>query len=481
MTRYIAILLSALSLGSCAEWLDVLPKTSVQEKEMFNSEYGFKDVLTGFYIYMGDQELYGRSLTYGFLDILARRYDNSVVASNLYNYENDYKLLKDAVWSKGYTLIANINNFLHFVDANSDVIRTPDYHDIMKGEALGLRAFIHFDLLRLFGPIYSENPGAVSICYRTKMDKYATPRLPADQVADLVIEDLLAAEKLLDGSDNEQFGADEYNENRDPFLVLRQLRMNVWAVRAMLARAYLYKGDPASRKLAYDYAREVIDSPHFELAESNTDNRILFSEHIFSLHIYEMEKLMEGDFGMSGSDRLYVRQDTLDELYEKNAGYSTDFRQNSYYFQSSEGKFVLRKFDQSGYLGKYDGAEIMPLIRLSEMYYIAAECTTDAGESADLINTVRHARSIPESLDIQATNAYDAPDVRPGYDSSKSVRINELMKEYRKEFYGEGQLFYFYKRHFYRTFFHCPLSAGMAAENYTPRLPDDEYIFGNNN
>ena len=46
MTRYIAILLSALSLGSCAEWLDVLPKTSVQEKEMFNSEYGFKDVLT---------------------------------------------------------------------------------------------------------------------------------------------------------------------------------------------------------------------------------------------------------------------------------------------------------------------------------------------------------------------------------------------------------------------------------------------------
>ena len=85
MTRYIAILLSALSLGSCAEWLDVLPKTSVQEKEMFNSEYGFKDVLTGFYIYMGDQELYGRSLTYGFLDILARRYDNSVVASNLYN------------------------------------------------------------------------------------------------------------------------------------------------------------------------------------------------------------------------------------------------------------------------------------------------------------------------------------------------------------------------------------------------------------
>lgn len=481
MTKYIATALLALSLASCAKWLDVLPKTSVQEKEMFNSEYGFKDVLTGFYIYMGDQELYGRNLTYGFLDILARRYDNSVVAANLYNYEGDYKLAKDAMWSKGYTLIANINNFLHFVDANSDVIRTENYHDIMKGEALGLRAFVHFDLLRMFGPIYAENPDAASICYRTRMDKYATPRLPASEVADLVIEDLLAAEKLLETADNEQFGADEYNEDRDPFLVLRQLRMNIWAVRAMLARAYLYKGDSKSKTLAYDYAMQVIGAPHFQLAESNTENRILFSEHIFSLHVYEMDKLMESDFGSAASDRLFALQETLDELYEKSAGYSTDFRQNNYYFQSSEGKVVLRKFDQSGYIGKYDGAEIMPLIRLSEMYYIAAECTTDAEESAELLNTVRHARSIPESLDIQTTNAYDLPDSRPGYDTSKSMRINELMKEYQKEFYGEGQLFYFYKRHFYRTFFHCPLTTDMAAENYTPQLPDNEYIFGNNN
>ena len=64
------------------------------------------------------------------------------------------------------------------------------------------------------------------------------------------------------------------------------------------------------------------------------------------------------------------------------------------------------------------------------------------------MNEVRHFRAIPENLDIQGGQAYDRLDSRPGYDMTKTMRVNELMKEYQKEFYGEGQLFWFYKRHF---------------------------------
>ena len=483
MTKIICIGLVIFGMGmtACQEWLDVQPKTSIQEKELYSSEYGFKDVLTGFYIKMESSGLYGKNLTYGFMDILAGRYDNTIVANSLYNYEDEYKTLKDGIWSEGYNLIANINNFLYYIDKNREVIRTAHYYEIMKGEALGLRAFMYFDLLRLFGPIYQESPEAESICYQTQVSKYATSRLPAEAVVDSVLRDLKQAEVLLEAHDNQLYTADEYNENRDAFLVLRQLRMNIWAVRAMLARVYLYKGDVESKALAYDYAKNVIACPHFLLAESNIGNRILFSEHIFSLHIYEMEKLLEKDFGSAASDKLYALSENIDELYEKSSGYSTDFRQNNYYFQNIEGKLVLKKFDQSGYANKYDGAEIMPLIRLSEMYYIAAECTPDAGESAELLNTVRHYRSIPESLDIQAGLDFDKPDSRPGAEPSKTMRINELMKEYQKEFYGEGQLFYFYKRHHYPTFFHCPYSGSLQPEHYSPQVPDNEKIFGNNN
>ena len=48
---------------------------------------------------------------------------------------------------------------------------------MMKGEALGLRAFLHFDLLRLYGPVYSVTPTGKAIPYRTSFDQKATPVL----------------------------------------------------------------------------------------------------------------------------------------------------------------------------------------------------------------------------------------------------------------------------------------------------------------
>ena len=35
---------------SCSNWLDVPPKTSINEEDLYAHEYGFKDVLTGFYL-----------------------------------------------------------------------------------------------------------------------------------------------------------------------------------------------------------------------------------------------------------------------------------------------------------------------------------------------------------------------------------------------------------------------------------------------
>ena len=58
-------------------------------------------------------------------------------------------------------------------------------------------------------------------------------------------------------------------------------------------------------------------------------------------------------------------------------------------------------------------------------------------------------------------------------------RVNELMREYRKEFFSEGQLFYFYKRHNYKTFPYC-VKEDMSASYQWP-LPDNEKTFGNNN
>ena len=53
------------------------------------------------------------------------------------------------------------------------------------------------------------------------------------------------------------------------------------------------------------------------------------------------------------------------------------------------------------------------------------------------------------------------------------------MKEYRKEYFAEGQLFYFLKAHDYSTYYGCGVEA-MTDAHYQVTLPDNEYIFGNN-
>lgn len=140
------------------------------------------------------------------------------------------------------------------------------------------------------------------------------------------------------------------------------------------------------------------------------------------------------------------------------------------------------KYDQSAYtsaVSRYEGKNVLPLIRLPEMYYIIAECETDKEKSVEALNTVMWARGIAYEDGLVADDAYDRLDTRVDYDQNHTKRINELMREYRKEFFSEGQLFYFYKRHNYKTFSYC-VKEDMSAFYQWP-LPDNEKTFGNNN
>lgn len=65
----------------------------------------------------------------------------------------------DAMWSKMYNMLANVNNLLDNIDKRQSVF-TGDNYNIIKGEALGLRAYIHFDLLRLFASAADLNKEA---------------------------------------------------------------------------------------------------------------------------------------------------------------------------------------------------------------------------------------------------------------------------------------------------------------------------------
>ena len=365
----------------------------------------------------------------------------------------------------------------------------------MKGEALGLRAFLHFDLLRMFGPVYKEHPASKAIPYRTTFDKDATPVLPASEVVDAILKDLNDAEKLLKENDPLDFFTDRTDEDfteKNHFLVNREFRMNLYAVKAMLARVYCYKGDAESKGLATEYAKQVIAaSKYFTLYKSQTAsnyNSIRYAEQIFGITVNEFSNLLIGNYmdmeNTNTQQRFYLDGDKFKFFYETADAGNTDWRRNTEMFEvvngASKTDVFCRKYNQKplngGYV--YSGANAVPLIRLPEMYYIVAECAISASESADALNTVRFARGISYSDEISSIG-YDDLDNTSEEDKNQTKRINEIMKEYRKEYFAEGQLFYFLKAHNYSTYHGCGIET-MTEAHYQMTLPDDEYIFGNN-
>ena len=456
-----------LGLASCSGWLTLEPKSIMEEEDMFSRETGFKEALAGVYLQMASGTLYGRNLSYGFIDILGQCYQQKGSSGNYPYQEKGYyqfpsattEGMTNSIWKSMYNVIANVNNLLYWTDRNKHVFATDGYYEIVKGEALALRAFLHFDLLRMYGPVYKENKDSYSIVYRTSFNRETKKMLPATVVVDSIIRDLKAAEQILTGKDplNFQFPVsvnDEINMVGDVFLTYRHKRMNLYAVKGLLARVYLYAENKAE---AAKYAKEVVNSDYFELVSDNSIDRVYSTEILFSIYVDKLTEQIKNDFSTRGgyyvsdpaflSDHFSVAEDGVNDIR---------YREGTAFASDAYGKYSL-KYDQSGAWVSIQNT--IPLIRLSEMYYILAECEEDLDVSANYLSTVRSARGL------------DAV----GYTADEKEKA--ITKEFRKEFYAEGQLFYYYKRLFKNTFLHCPVSP-MSENNYRFSLPDDEVLFG---
>ena len=475
MNKLVYIICLALTLVACDDWLDVSPKTYVEEEELFSKEQGFKEALTGIYIKMTDQSLYGKELTYGFMDILAQRYANP---QNQYADYDDPAVwytypstrtegYTTSFWSGHYNLIANLNNLLINIDKYGDAIKSDGYRDIIKGEVIGLRSYLYLDLLRMFGPIYKDNASSPAIPYRTEFNRDVVKLSSASTVIDNIIRDLKEAETLLE---NDPMNI-SFNANYVPtgFLDNRFNRMNKYAVKAAMARAYLWKGDKAN---AASKAQEVIEAKNaagnsmFSLITDNTQDKLGSTELIFALNMDSetFADVVENDFFVS-SWSYYVLMDLskLYAIFDTSVDGMNDMRikEGTGFSITTAGAYTL-KYTQKGLLSPAL-LNTMPLIRLPEMYYIMAECATDLDDSAAWLSLVREARGI-DSVEF----------------TSETDKMNQIEKEYRKELYAEGQLWYFYKRLGYKTFLYCPVE-NMTESNYRFAIPDDETILGNIN
>lgn len=475
-THYLIIFLGILFIASgCNKWLDARPETLVAPDKLFSTEKGYEDAMYGVYTTMAGFSLYGDQLTMSFLDVLAQQYNcqdnpsHQFYQAALYNYQDAaVKSGIDNVWDSMYYAITNVNNILLRIDADKHIFR-PGNYQLIKGEAIGLRAFMHFDLLRLFGASYLSGPSNPAIPYVTTVSGNVSPLLTVNQALDTVISELTLAASLL--ADYKTVSYDYYNaanQQQNDWLNHRQNHFNYWAAEAMLARAYLYKGDKVH---ALQYAVNVINAGMFDFQTperiTNYQDNTFIPEQVFALSKFNLRSKTDQYFKSSGGTvnlgvnqqltNTYGNGGVVDQIYEISSGGVSDIRYARLWNLSGT-VYFCSKFWQDAGNPIYNN--LVPLIRLPEMYYIAAECS-DPLPAVEYLNAVRRRRGLndlPVTID-QATVQH------------------EILKEYQKEFYAEGQLFYYYKRINSPQIRFTPITA--SDKIYVLPLPDAELQYRN--
>ncbi len=457
-------------MSSCSKWLDVIPADRIVEEQVFNNQTGFYSALNGVYLDLLNSNLYGASLGPEYIEILAQQYNirpanvDYTTAVN-HQYTNDYsKRRLQSIWNASYKSILNCNIILENINKQSGILSQHSLA-IVKGESLALRAFLHFDMFRLFGPVYKTNSGNLSIPYMEKPVVSSSPLLPGSQLVEKVLNDLTQAELLLlsadpiiqDGPLNSVVEGLN-NEGR-----YRSLRFNYYAVLALKARVYMYTGDKVN---ALKYAKMVIDAPgmgtyfpfitHTQVLGNSKNPDLTFStEVLFGLLNTSRNNVFTTYFNPDATvnNLLIPRPGTISALF---AGEESDYRNFPIWKNSPlEPNAVYNTKYKAGEDLTLFRNNLMPLIRLGEMYLIAAESETNTPEAYNYLNVLRNKRGLTAVSDGLLTR---------------------ISNEYKKEFFGEGQLFFYYKRNFT-----TPLKSGITGNNitmtiarYVPLLPDSE-------
>lgn len=369
------IILGLLCLQGCSE--DILNQTPdhvISEKLVLNSVEKLDKLLTGTYNEVSRNTYLGRVL-YKRAAVKGTDFRFVKTTFNPREYESiGYKYEESAnnsgsceeLWRQSFKAINNLNLIINNVDAaeGSEVAKTE-----ILGEALGLRGMIYFDLARTFSyPWIKGGAASQGLPLKLSSEEVVVERSTLGETYDQILVDLQTAHDLM-GENTWEQGSTKY--------------LTKTGVKALMARVYLYKQDWAN---ALKYAEEVIAAR----GESNlmgVDSYVFDdynSESLFELSITSQNSL--------GSNGLGAQFDVKDG--GQGDVIATQTFVNLLGAYENDPRAALLEEDKEGtqqafvkYTNRGDGgglsAHNIPVIRLSEMYLIAAEAAANGAGGGD--------------------------------------------------------------------------------------------------
>jgi len=395
--KTIVVSLALFALVACNKQLDDLrPHNVTFEEGQFSTPAGFNQAIVGTYLLLcgsatttsfnyNDMQLYFSEALGDNLRVLdvnnnyytdAFNYTNSSTKDKTYSYE---------YWRGSYKIILHLNKILAHIkndEINPTILQ-------VKAETLFLRAYVYFNMIRLYGmPYYNSpetNPGVMLILTDNNGINYSPGRSTVKEVYAQVVKDLTESIPLFKQAKSNSFASK-------------------YAAFALLSRVYLYMGktfttpDLAYNNKAIACADSVIarvEKGEYSLLQNaaytayyNTQN-MTNKEDIFAISTTVKSGLLSNLYCMPSQNNysggLYRPSPSLLNLYSNN-----DLRKRFFITNVTPGypedDTATIKY-RINYVSLYSNSPYRCL-RLAEVYLNRAEAKVKTGDNLGALNDI---------------------------------------------------------------------------------------------
>lgn len=436
--------LVALIFTSCNKLLDVKPRNVAVEGELFRTTGEIQLLLNSAYDALRNDKFMGGSVWIA-TELLADNMESGQLNDHflaIYNRRSTiFNDVSRQIWNHAYIVIYRCNLVLNALEKAPGI--RPEDLAAMRGQALFLRSYCHYLILNLFAQPWgftsnNEHPG-IPLRLETGFDPI--PRSSVKESYNQIINDLsLAIQEL-------------------PAQVTGGTA-NVWTAKALLAKIYFQRNE---FQFALKLSRDVVENGPYTFQNSllsrfspigNKENILeLVNENPRST-IVPSGKILWDYYHSSGTKpKIYIHS-VLGQILEKDP---EDLRKKLWLIKDS----VLQ--NTSYYCAKFNSSPVfrVPLIHLSELKLIYAECAVEMGDvlrSSIQINDIRKRAGLVELKSM-----------------SNEECIQEARYQRRLEMVGEGNRLHEIRRIILRD--GTPLfirNAPWNCNGLVLAIPDDE-------
>jgi len=444
------IVLSAVALVGCSDdYLETVPTDQVSDVVMAETVNGVYLALNGIHREMVSQEsnyqcfggLPGFMFTRDWAadDITCHATSNWWSRQATWQYHMDKSSgYQTSYWRVYYQWILNANKILEAlekIDREALSGADQDLYDQIKGEALCIRAFAHYDMVQQYAKSYvpGANNTQPGVPYRVTSEVVEMERTPVDEVYRLINADLDNAVSLLAGKVVND--VNHYSEK---------------VALGLKARVALTMGDYTNAAKYAEQAISVAESEGFKLMSTPEEFTCGFaditsdtSEALYAaltpddqtVYFYSFYAYMSWNFN-SSAVRSYVNCMNK-ELYDSMS--ETDYRR-AWADPTGTADVPASNYKKAPYQNRKFRARAtsnavgnVAFMRLAELYLIASEAYARAGQE-----------SAAKEIFTKFQQTRD-----PEYTTSNSTGeafITEIMNSRRVELWGEGQRYFDLKR-----------------------------------